>query len=210
MASGDRGAWRLRLPVVQNDAPVAPWGLDYVVDALTQRGDYNVRRQNVKYLSFMAHYSFLLLFLLVIFSAACAANAQTPSAQATTSSFPESSHAKQGLDFSVGPRGLDSLWYNGQPFLLSPESGELQPWKSAFRAGLDLLFPLTSSSIPAPAKRPDTVDLIYPWGRVSYIYIRQGDKIRRLLPPRSWSPTGCRFLYWMNGPSPGKRLLAGV
>ena len=125
----------------------------------------------------MGHYSFLLLFLLVIFSAACPANAQTPSAQATRSPFPEFPHAKQGLDFSVGPRGLDSLWYNGQPFLLSPESGELQPWKSAFRAALDLLFPLTSSSIPAPAKRPDTVDLIYPWGRVSCTYGKQGDKI---------------------------------
>src|SRR5438093_130924 len=125
----------------------------------------------------MAHYSFLLFFLLVIFSAACPANAQTPSTQATRSPFPESLPSKQGLDFSVGPRGLDSLWYNGQPFLLSPESGELQPWKSAFRAGLDLLFPLTSSSIPAPAKRPDTVDLIYPWGRVSCTYGKHGDKI---------------------------------
>jgi len=150
---------------------------DYAVDALTQRGGYNVRRQNVKYLSFMVHYSFLLLFLSVIFSAVCPANAQTPSAQATTSPFREFPPAKQGLDFSVGPRGLDSLRYNGQPLLLSPESGELQPWKSAFRAALDLLFPPTSSSVPTPAKRPDTVDLIYPWGRVSCTYGKQGDKI---------------------------------
>src|SRR6476620_9669496 len=113
----------------------------------------------------MVHYSFLLLFLSVIFSAVCPANAQTPSAQATTSPFPESPPAKRGLDFSVGPRGLDSLGYNGQPLLLSRESGELQPWKSALRAALDLLFPPTSSAIPTPAKRPDTVDLIYAWGR---------------------------------------------
>ena len=150
---------------------------DYAVDASTQRGGYNVRRQNVKYVSFMGHYSFFLLFLSVIFSAACPANAQTPSAQATTSPFRESPPAKQGLDFSVGPRGLDSLRYNSQPLLLSPESGELQPWKSAFRAALDLLFPPTSSSVPTPAKRPDTVDLIYPWGRVSCTYGKQSDKI---------------------------------
>jgi hypothetical protein len=87
------------------------------------------------------------------------------------------SPVKRGLDFSVGNRGLESLSYNGQSLLGSPQSGELQPWKSPFRAALDLLFPSASSSIPAPAERPDTVDLIYPWGRVSCTYTKQGDKI---------------------------------
>lgn len=84
---------------------------------------------------------------------------------------------KQRLDLSVGPRGLGSLSFNGQSLLSSPQNGELQPWKSAFRAALDVLFPRASSPIPGPAKRADTVDLISPWGRVSCTYGKQGDKI---------------------------------
>jgi hypothetical protein len=84
---------------------------------------------------------------------------------------------KRGLDFSIGNRGLESLSFNGQSLLASPENGELQPWKSAFRAALDALFPHPSSPAPAPVKRADTVDLIYPWGRVSCTYGKQDDKI---------------------------------
>jgi hypothetical protein len=89
----------------------------------------------------------------------------------------QSPASKQGLNFVVGAHGLDSLSYNGQSLLGSPQSGELQPWKSPFRAALDLLFPRSSSPIPTPAKRADTVDLIYPWGRVSCMYGKQSDKI---------------------------------
>jgi hypothetical protein len=84
---------------------------------------------------------------------------------------------KQGLNFVVGAHGLDSLRYNGQPLFSSAESGELQPWKSTLRAALDLLFPPAGSSISSPTKRPDSVDLVYPWGRVSCAYGKQGDKI---------------------------------
>ena len=77
----------------------------------------------------------------------------------------------------MGSHGLDSLSFNGQSLLASPENGELRPQKSIFRAALDVLFPNASSSISAPAKRTDTVDLIYPWGRVSCSYGKQGDKI---------------------------------
>ena len=53
--------------------------------------------------------------------------------------------AKRGLNFVVGARGLDSLSFNGQSLLVSPESGELQPQKSVFRAVLDALLPRSSS-----------------------------------------------------------------
>src|SRR5215471_3533404 len=48
---------------------------------------------------------------------------------------------KQGLNFVVGTHGLDSLSFNGESLLVSPESGELQPQKSVFRAVLDALLP---------------------------------------------------------------------
>jgi hypothetical protein len=104
-------------------------------------------------------------------------NSVDAESQRARSQVLQSPAPKQGLDFSVGTSGLTSLSFNGQSLLLSPEGGELQPWKSAFRAALDSLFPPASSSIPAPAKRPDTIDLIYPWGRVSCTYGKQGDKI---------------------------------
>jgi len=120
---------------------------------------------------------FFVLFALGIFAPTCPANAQSQSDQAGTSPPPQSPGGKQGLDFSVGPRGLDSLSYNGQSLLHSAQDGELQPWKSAFRAALDVLFPPRSSPAPAPAKGADTVDLFYPWGRASCTYGKQGDKI---------------------------------
>jgi hypothetical protein len=85
--------------------------------------------------------------------------------------------SKQGLNFVVGAHGLDSLSFNGQSLLVSPESGELQPWKSAFRAALDLLFPPASSPVQGPPKRADTVDLAYPWGGVSCVYGKQRDRL---------------------------------
>lgn len=84
---------------------------------------------------------------------------------------------EHGLNFTVGERGLASLTVNGQSLLSSVASGEVQPWKSSFRAALDLLFPSASSPVPAPAKRKDTVDLIYERGRVSCTYGKQGDKL---------------------------------
>jgi hypothetical protein len=135
------------------------------------------RTQRVKYLSLMNHHLFLLLFLLIVFCGGCTANAQSQSSQPTTPPVRQSHPAKRGLDFSVGPRGLDSLSYNGQSLLGSSQSGELQPWKSVFRAALDILFPAASSPASELTKRADTVDLTYPWGRVSCTYGKQGDKI---------------------------------
>ncbi|PYI46625.1 MAG: hypothetical protein DMF11_08225 [Verrucomicrobia bacterium] len=120
---------------------------------------------------------FIVLFALGIFASICSANAQSPGTQAKTAPAYQSPPVKQGLNFSVGDRGLTSLWFNGQSLLRSNQEGELRPWKSAFRVALDVLFPPASSSISPPTKRGDTVDLSYPWGRVSCTYDKQGDKI---------------------------------
>jgi hypothetical protein len=120
---------------------------------------------------------FFVLFVLGIFNPTCPANAQSQSGQARTTPACQYPPAKQGLNFVVGAHGLDSLSFNGQSLLVSPESGELQPWKSTFRATLDLFFPPASSPVQGPPKRADTVDLAYPWGGVSCVYGKQGDKL---------------------------------
>jgi hypothetical protein len=89
----------------------------------------------------------------------------------------QSPAAKRGLNFAVGARGLDSLSFNGQSFLDSPESGELRLDKSVLGAAIDALLSHTSSPIPTPNKQTDAVDLVYPWGRVSCTYGKQGDKM---------------------------------
>jgi len=94
-----------------------------------------------------------------------------------TSAVLQSSAPKQGLDFVVGAHGLDSLSFNGQSLLVSPENGELQPQKSVFRAVLDAIFPRSSSQVATPNKKTDTVDLSYPWGRISCAYGKQDGRI---------------------------------
>jgi hypothetical protein len=125
---------------------------------------------------------FLLLGLFVllalgIFAPTCPANAQSQSGQAKTLSDCQSPPAKRGLDFSVGPRGLDSLSYNGQSLLHSAQDGQLQPWKSVFRAALDMLLSRSPSPVTMPKKQADTIDLSYPWGRISCAYGKQDDNI---------------------------------
>jgi hypothetical protein len=89
----------------------------------------------------------------------------------------QSPTAKGGLNFTVGARDLDSLSFNGQSFLDSPESGELRLAKSILVAAIDALLSHTSSPIPTPNKQTDAVDLVYPSGRVSCTYGKQGDKM---------------------------------
>jgi hypothetical protein len=96
----------------------------------------------------------------------------TPTAAPRLSSAPA-----QGLNFVVGARGLDALSFNGESLLVSPKNGELQPQKSAFRAVLDAVLPLSSAGVATPNKKPDTIDLTYPWGRVSCTYSKQGDRL---------------------------------
>jgi hypothetical protein len=45
----------------------------------------------------------------------------------------------------------------------------LQPEKSAFRAVLDAVLPLSSAGVATP-KKPNTIELSYPWGRISCAY----------------------------------------
>ena len=85
--------------------------------------------------------------------------------------------AKQGLNFSVGNRGLESLSFNGQSLFSSPQSGELRPWESVFRAALDALLFHTLSPVATRNKQTGTIDLVYGWGRVVCAYGKQGDRI---------------------------------
>ena len=120
---------------------------------------------------------FFVLFVLGIFNPTCPANAQSQSGQARTTPARQSPASKQGLNFVVGAHGLDSLSFNGQSLLVSPESGELQPQKSVFRAVLDALVPRSSPPVATPNKHTDTVDLSYPWGRISCAYGKQDDRL---------------------------------
>src|SRR6266511_5748841 len=89
----------------------------------------------------------------------------------------QSPASEPGLNFVVGAHGLDSLSFNGQSLLVSPESGELQPQKSVFRAVLDALVPRSSPRAATPDKKANTVDLSYPWGRLSCAYGKQDDRL---------------------------------
>jgi hypothetical protein len=120
---------------------------------------------------------FFVLFVLGIFNPACPANAQSQSGQARTTPARQYPAAKRGLSFVVGAHGLDSLSFNGQSLLVSPESGELQPEKSVFRAVLDALVPRSSPRVATPDKKADTVDVSYPWGRISCAYGKQDDRL---------------------------------
>jgi len=95
----------------------------------------------------------------------------------STPTVNQSSVPKQGLNFVVGAHGLDALSFNGESLLVSPESGELQPHKSVFRALLDAVLPGSSSGIATRTKKADTIDLNYTWGRLSCAYGKQGDKL---------------------------------
>ncbi len=77
----------------------------------------------------------------------------------------------------MGAHGLDSLSFNGQSLLVSPERGELQPQKSVFRAVLDALVPRSSPRVATPDKKADTVDVSYPKGRISCAYGKQEDRL---------------------------------
>jgi len=74
-------------------------------------------------------------------------------------------------------RGLDSLSFNGQSFLRSPQSGELQPSKSVFSAALDLLLPGARSPVATANKQTNSIELAYRWGHVSCAYGKQGNAL---------------------------------
>jgi hypothetical protein len=122
--------------------------------------------------------SFLLAFLAgTVFADTSPVKTESQQNPTATPAVLQSAAPKQGLNFFVGARGLDSLSFNGESLLVSPESGELQPQKSAFRAVLDAVLPFSSARVATPNKRPDTIDLSYPWGRISCAYRKQDDRL---------------------------------
>jgi hypothetical protein len=127
------------------------------------------------------HSSFIGFFLAFLAATAFAGTSpvkgESQQNRTTTPAVLQSPAPKQGLNFVVGAHGLDSLSFNGQSLLVSPASGELQPQKSVFRAVLDALVPRSSSQVATPNKQADTVDLSYPWGRISCAYGQQDDRL---------------------------------
>src|SRR6266568_2415339 len=126
--------------------------------------------------------SFLISFFLVLLAVTVVADTSPVKTESQRNRAPipavlQSPVPKQGLNFVVGTHGLDSLSFNGQSLLVSPENGELRPQKSVFHAVLDALLPRSSPGVATPNKKGDTIDLRYPWGRVSCSYGKQGDKI---------------------------------
>ncbi|HEX4706181.1 MAG TPA: hypothetical protein VH229_00455, partial [Candidatus Udaeobacter sp.] len=119
----------------------------------------------------------LALLAATVFAGASPVKAESQANPTLTPAVLQSPASKQGLNFVVGARGLESLSFNGQSLLVSPESGELQPQKSVFRAVLDALVPRSSSPSATPNKKTDTVDLSYPWGRISCAYGKQDDRL---------------------------------
>jgi hypothetical protein len=120
---------------------------------------------------------FACFFAFGVIASISPAHASSQPGQTTALPAGQSSPAKRGLDFSVGPRGLDSLSYNGQSLLHSAQNGELRPWKSVFRAMLDTLLWRSSSPVARPNTQADTVDLSYSWGHISCAYGKQDDRI---------------------------------
>jgi hypothetical protein len=135
------------------------------------------KRLVTHHLSIVTRHSFLSILVLTIFAGATLVKAQSQSSQAGAKPALQSSAAKCGLSFSVGAHGLDSLSVNGQSLLVSPESGELQQEKSVFRSLVDALLPRSLSPSATPTKNTDTVELTYPWGRISCAYGKQDNRL---------------------------------
>jgi hypothetical protein len=120
---------------------------------------------------------FLVLLAASIVADTSSVNTESQHNGASSPAVFQSPVPKQGLNFVVGVHGLDSLSFNEQSLLSSPESGELRLQKSVFRAVLDALLPGSSSRAGTPNKKADRIDLSYPWGRISCSYAKEDDKI---------------------------------
>ena len=120
----------------------------------------------------MTGYQLFALLAGAIFAGTSPAETESQRNQISTPAVLESPASKQGLNFVVGAHGLDSLSFNGQSLLVSPESGELQPQKSVFRAVLDTFLPRSSPGVATPDKKVDTVEVSYPKG-THFLRLRQ-------------------------------------
>ena len=121
--------------------------------------------------------NYLAVLALAVFAGTSPLNTESQGNKAPTPAVLQSPAPEQGLNFGVGAHGLDSLSFNGQSLLVSPESGELQAQKSVFRAVLDALLPRSSPRAATTSKQADTVDLSYPWGHISCVYGKQDHRI---------------------------------
>jgi hypothetical protein len=119
----------------------------------------------------------LALFAFSVFASKDQATAQSQGDNAKAPTASQTQAAKQGLEFSVGACGLDSLSFNGQSLLRSPQSGELLPSKSVFRAALDLLLPRNRPPLTTANKRTNSIDVACQWGHVSCVYGKQANTL---------------------------------
>src|SRR3954463_5923525 len=120
---------------------------------------------------------FLALLAATVFADTSAVKTKSQRTQTAALAPVQSSASKQGLNFVVGAHGLDSLSFDGQSLLVSPESGELQPQKSVVRAVLDAFVPRSSPRVATPEKKADTVDVSYAKGRILCAYGKQKDRL---------------------------------
>jgi hypothetical protein len=120
--------------------------------------------------------SFLVLLIASVFAATSSVRAESQRNPTPTSTVLQSPAPKQDLNFVVGAHGLESLSFDGQSLLVSPESGELRPWKSLFRQAVDWLFP-GSSPIASAGSQANAIELAFPWGRVSCTYAKHDDHL---------------------------------
>jgi hypothetical protein len=111
-----------------------------------------------------------------VFAGTNPVQAQSHRNPSSTPAILQSPTPKQGLNFVVGAYGLKSLSFDGQSLLVSPESGELRPWKSLFRQAVDWLFP-GSSPVASAGRQANSIELAFPWGRVSCFYTKHEDQL---------------------------------
>jgi hypothetical protein len=83
---------------------------------------------------------------------------------------PTPSPEPAGLSFAVGPRGLESLGFNGQKLIASPRSGELELAKSFIASVFGSLLQRQPSASAPPRSEKDSIELTFPWGRVTCAY----------------------------------------
>ncbi|PYL71942.1 MAG: hypothetical protein DMF22_05555 [Verrucomicrobia bacterium] len=132
-----------------------------------------------------------LLFLAsTVFAATRPAKAESQRDQTAAPAVLQSPAPNQGLNFSVGNRGLKSLSFNGQSLLGSSQGGELQPSKSVFRTALDFLLPGNRSSDATANKQTNSIDLADRWGHVSCAYGKLGNTLTMRIEVSNTSAQG--------------------
>ena len=144
---------------------------------MIEESEISSQRSAISYQLSVIGYQLSAFLAATVFAGTSPVKTESQRNRTPTPAVLQSPASKQGLNFVVGAHGLDSLSFNGQSLLVSPESGELQPQKSVFRAVLDALVPRSSPQVATPNEHTDTVDLSYPWGRISCAYGKQDDRL---------------------------------